>query len=96
MLWALMVFFAFAFTFIQWPTKTILLAALGFSFGIEISQLHHAPWIEQLRATQLGGLVLGFTFVWSDLICYTVGIGLGAVVETYFIPTRYRYQQQRA
>lgn len=93
MLWALMVFFAFAFTFIRWSTKAILLAALVFSFGIEISQLHHTPWIERLRATPLGGLVLGFTFVWSDLICYSVGIGLGAVVETYFIPTRY---QQRA
>ena len=48
---------------------------------IEISQLYHAPWIDSIRATTLGGLILGFGFLWSDLICYTVGIVIGAIID---------------
>lgn len=89
-LWALMVFFGFALIFNHWPTRTVVLAALLFSFGIEVSQLYHAPWIDSIRATRLGGLVLGFSFVWSDLLCYSLGIAVGFLVETVLIPTRFR------
>ena len=82
-LWALMVFFGLAFIFNRWPTKSIVLATLLFSFGIEFSQLYHAPWIDSLRATRLGGLVLGFSFVWSDLLCYSVGVLVGFLIENY-------------
>ena len=44
-------------------------------------QLYHAPWIDSIRRTTLGGLVLGFDFVWSDLACYAVGVGLGILIE---------------
>ena len=43
-------------------------------------RMNHARWIA-VRRTTLGGLVLGFGFLWSDLACYTVGIGLGMVLE---------------
>jgi hypothetical protein len=89
-LWALMVYFGFAFIFHRWSVPFVAAAALGFSVGIELSQLYHAPWIDSLRATRLGGLILGFSFVWSDLLCYVVGVGLGILIETYFIPVRYR------
>ena len=89
-LWALMVFFGFAATFRRWPTKTVTLAAMLFSFGIEISQLYHAPWIDNLRATRLGALVLGFSFVWSDLLCYSLGIAVGVFIETYLISARFK------
>lgn len=76
-----MVFVGIALIFDRQPTKVIALMAGLFSFGIEISQLYHAPWIDGLRATRLGGLVLGFSFVWSDLLCYTVGILVGVVMD---------------
>lgn len=44
---------------------------------IEVGQLYQAPWINALRATRLGGLVLGFGFLWSDLVCYALGVMLG-------------------
>ncbi|MFD2572661.1 DUF2809 domain-containing protein [Spirosoma soli] len=87
-LWALMIFLGFAFTFRQWSTQAVAAAALGFSVSIELSQLYHASWIDGLRATPLGGLILGFSFLWTDLLCYSVGVGIGAVVETYFIPAK--------
>jgi glycopeptide antibiotics resistance protein len=91
-LWALMVFFGFGFTFTRWPTQTVALAAFIFSFGIEISQLYHAPWLDSLRATRAGGLILGFTFVWSDLVCYTVGIAVGVVIDKFLLPARWQHR----
>ena len=54
---------------------------MAFSVAIEISQLYHAPWIDSIRRTTLGGLILGFGFLWSDLACYAVGVGLGVIIE---------------
>jgi hypothetical protein len=81
-LWALMVFFGFALIFNRWSVRSVALAALLFSLGIELSQLYHAPLIDSIRSTRLGGLVLGFSFVWSDLICYSMGIAVGVLLET--------------
>jgi len=84
-LWALMVFLLVGFWFHRKSTLWVALAALGFSYCIEISQLYHAPWIDAIRANRLGGLVLGFGFLWSDLVCYTVGVGFGVVMEKIFL-----------
>ena len=89
-LWALMVFFGIAFTVNRWSAKAVALATILVSFSIEISQLYHAPWIDSLRATRLGGLGLGFSFVWSDLLCYTIGVLIGFVIERFVLPIRYR------
>lgn len=80
-LWALMVYFIFGFLFNKKSVMVIALLAIGFSFGIEISQLYHATWIDAIRATRIGGLVLGFGFLWSDLLCYTVGVSVGVGIE---------------
>ena len=45
------------------------------------SVLYHTPWIDSIRQTTLGGLILGFGFLWSDLACYAVGVGFGVVME---------------
>ena len=80
-LWALAAFFDIGLLLPGSSTRRVALLALGFSILIEISQLYHAPWIDSIRATTLGGLVLGFGFVWSDLVCYAAGVGLGILVE---------------
>ncbi len=80
-LWALMVFLLFAFIFNKRKIIFIGGLALIFSYGIEISQLYHGPLIDTIRNTTLGGLVLGFGFLWSDILCYTVGIGIGVVLD---------------
>lgn len=82
-LWALMVFFGIAFVANRQPTRVVALLAGLFCFGIELSQLYHAPWIDSLRATRLGGLVLGYGFLWSDLLCYGVGVAIGAVIDRW-------------
>lgn len=80
-LWALMVFLIIGFCFKTLKTSRVTIYALIFSFAIEISQLYHAPWIDAIRRTIIGGLILGFGFQWSDLWCYTIGIFIGAILE---------------
>ena len=80
-LWAVMVFLLLS---LATPTLSVVVragSALAFSYAIEFSQLYHAPWIDEIRDTTLGGLVLGFGFLWSDILCYTVGIGVCVLAE---------------
>ena len=84
-IWALMVFWGFGLLLVKMRTLFIGLAALVFSYAIEFSQLYHAPWIDAIRHTRLGGLVLGFGFLWSDLLCYAIGIALGVLLEMVFL-----------
>lgn len=56
--------------------------SLAFAFAIECSQLLRFPWLESLRATMPGALVLGRGFLWSDLACYAAGVALPALGET--------------
>jgi len=80
-LWALMVFFMMGFLFKARTTFWVAVIALVFSYLIEFSQLYQATWINSLRANRIGGLVLGYGFLWSDLLCYTVGIAFGIMIE---------------
>ena len=83
-LWAFMVFLGIACIFKRKSTLWVAATTLLFSYLIEISQLYHAPWIDALREYRLGGLILGFGFLWSDLLCYTLGAGLGILLEKGF------------
>jgi glycopeptide antibiotics resistance protein len=77
--YALMIFWIFGFLFPRMSSKKIALISILTCFLIEFSQLYHAEWIDAIRKTRLGGLILGFGFLWSDLVSYVVGgmIGLG-------------------
>jgi hypothetical protein len=80
-LWAAMVFFLAAALWPRGSGRTLAAGALLFAFSIEFSQLYRAPWIDAIRGTTLGALVLGHGFLWSDLLCYTAGIGVAAGID---------------
>ncbi|MGP0065688.1 MAG: DUF2809 domain-containing protein [Isosphaeraceae bacterium] len=80
-LWALALFLLLGLIMPRIATRRLAALASLISLAVEVSQLYHAPWIDSIRQTRLGGLVLGFGFLWSDLICYAVGIALGAAIE---------------
>jgi hypothetical protein len=84
-LWALMVFLLVSVVLASRPLMVRAAIAFGLSFLVEISQLYHAPWIDSIRQNTLGGLVLGFGFLWSDLVCYSVGIAIGVVAESAIV-----------
>lgn len=80
-LWALLVFFGFGLVFSKASTLRLAAAALAFAWAVEFSQLYHAPWIDSIRSTRPGALVLGSTFNWPDLPAYVFGIALGVLAE---------------
>jgi len=83
-LWALLVFLGLGFLFPRWPTRIIALLAITFSALIEFSQLYHAPWIDSIRKTRFGAMVLGSVFNWPDFGAYAIGIALGVFCEWLF------------
>ena len=89
-LWALMVFLIIAFIFNKKSIIFTIYWAIILSYSIEISQLYHAHWIDSIRNTTLGGLILGFGFLWSDLLCYIIGILIGIVIDIIINKTNIR------
>jgi hypothetical protein len=80
-LWAAMVYLLIA---AAWPgasTRRVAMAAGIVSLAVEVGQLYHAPWIDAVRQTRIGGLVLGRGFLWSDLACYAIGVALAAALD---------------
>src|SRR5262245_19178640 len=81
---AVMVFGILGTLATRWSSLRVATVTLCVSYAVELSQLYHAPWIDGIRATRLGGLVLGIGFLWSDIVCYTVGVALCVAVERWF------------
>lgn len=81
-LWAMMVYFGFRFLFPKFNFLRGFMLAMILSFTIEFSQLYQAEWINEIRSTTLGALVLGHGFLAEDLISYTIGIILGTLLDT--------------
>ncbi|MDF2432841.1 MAG: hypothetical protein JWP44_2472 [Mucilaginibacter sp.] len=84
-LWALMVYFLVRFLLIDKPISIVIITSLLFCYFIEFSQLYKAPWIDSLRHTVFGRLVLGETFLWGDILSYTIGIGIGGLVDSWIL-----------
>ena len=74
-------FTGFGLLFRHIRTETAAILSLSFCFLIECSQLYHAPWIDAIRSSTLGGLILGWQFVWSDIFAYTLGVCAAALLE---------------
>jgi hypothetical protein len=48
---------------------------------VEVSQLYHVPWLDAVRATRPGHLVLGSGFDPRDLVAYAAGVAGTALLE---------------
>lgn len=73
--WILLVAFMFPKVSAVWTAVGVCLATCG----LEFLQLWQPPFLLAARATLIGRLVLGNTFVWSDFISYFVGSFIGWV-----------------
>lgn len=87
-LWAAMVYFGIRFLFPRTKIYISVIGALAFSYGIEVSQLYQAEWINNIRNTTPGALILGHGFLWSDLVCYTVGVFVAALTDLVLLYKR--------
>jgi glycopeptide antibiotics resistance protein len=80
-LYTTMYFFVIGWLFPTMSARKVAALSILLCFGIEVLQLYQADWIEKIRAYKLGGLILGHGFLWSDLLCYSIGGCLGWMVE---------------
>lgn len=88
-LWAAMVVWILALLRPAAAPRTLGLLALIVATSIEVSQLYQTSWINAVRATRLGALTLGQGFLWSDVVCYALGVTLAVVVDASIVrPSR--------
>lgn len=80
-LWAAMVYFGVRFILVTRPPKFSLLVSLIFCFAIEFSQIYQGEWINSIRGTTLGALILGRGFLIVDLWRYTIGVSIAYVLD---------------
>gem|GEM_PF-763429 len=82
-IWAGMFLFLLRVFFNRIRLWKLALICYGMGVADELLQLYHAPWIESIRHTRIGGLVLGFGFLWSDILCYAVGTLIAYVLISF-------------
>jgi glycopeptide antibiotics resistance protein len=85
MLWASMVYFGFRVLLKKRNLLISVCLSLIFSFTIEFSQLYQAEWINAIRSTVLGALILGKGFLLIDLVRYVVGIAISFAADWYWV-----------
>ncbi len=86
-LWAFMIYWGAALLFFKQTVKLPTAVSFVFSYAIEFSQFCKWEKLMELRATRFGALILGHGFLFSDLICYSIGIAAAVLID-YFIVRR--------
>ena len=90
-LWTLAVFLGLAILQPRASTAQLAAFAMALSCLVEFSQLYQAPWINAIRDTVLGHIMLGSGFSWLDMVAYLVGASTGVILDptlrAYSIPT---------
>ena len=75
---AYVVFWSLAVAVVKPRFSALRVAATIFfvTCGIEFSQAWHPAWLEAIRRTLPGRLILGTTFDWNDFAPYAVGFAI--------------------
>ena len=84
-LYAVMAFWLVGFLFPRLSTFRAALIAGLFCFGIEFLKFVQVPWLIAARHSRAGALVFGSGFHWSNLVCYTLGVGAAVALERAFL-----------
>lgn len=78
---ALMVYLLIAAVLPKRGPSHIALIAMAFATSIEVSQFFRPDWLETIRNLPGMRLIFGYSFLWSDLLCYASGITIGWLGE---------------
>lgn len=80
-LWAWMIFGLVVWLVPSRPTTFVAGISLLICYLVEFSQLYRADWIDQLRRSLPGRLILGQGFLWQDLVAYAVGVAAAVAAD---------------
>lgn len=95
---AYVIFWILVYTFLRptAPALPVALAVLCITCCLEFLQQWHPAWLEAIRRTWPGRLILGTTFEWSDFPPYFVGAFLGFLLMRLLAPYGKPFQRWRS
>jgi hypothetical protein len=85
-LWAAMIFWLIGAAFPRVRIASRGAAAYGICVTVECSQMIRAGWLDAIRTTQIGQLVLGSGFDSRDLAAYAAGVLAAVIIERSLAP----------
>ena len=83
-LWTVMIYLGLAFLAPRWSPLKLFLFAFGISVAVELSQLIDVAWLNKVRQTLPGRLLLGAGFLWIDLVRYFCGAISAFVIDQWW------------
>ncbi|MGF1603334.1 MAG: DUF2809 domain-containing protein [Thermosynechococcaceae cyanobacterium] len=75
--------YAIVRAFFKFSILTTAAGVLVFAFGVEILQYFKIVEILGLETSAVARTVIGTTFVWEDLLAYSIGIGILLGLERF-------------
>lgn len=83
LLWGSMVYLLIAALFVARAKLLTIVTAEVFAIAVELVRLLHTPWLDAFRETMVGALLLGKVFSPWNIVVYTIGIGIAALIEKW-------------
>lgn len=80
-LWSMLIYLGIAFLKPMELSYRIASYAFFISGLDELSQLIQLPWLNAIRQTTIGHLILGTVFSWNDIFAYAVGIIIAFILD---------------
>ena len=71
-------------SFIEIPLMPAAIGVLIFAYIVEISQYFDIVDRIGLGSYKLARIIIGTSFSWTDMLCYTIGIGIVIITENVF------------
>lgn len=84
-LWAAMILWLVSAAASHARLITRVATAYTICAAVELSQLYHAHWIDVIRATAVGHLLLGSGFDRGDLNAYALGVVCAALLDKVLV-----------
>ena len=84
-LWPVMFYFMGRFVFPKASVETLMAATLGITLTLEFGQLWKPATLQWLRQQPVIGFILGNHFIWSDVICCSVGTVIAVCADILFV-----------
>ena len=82
-LYTVAAFLAVALLLPRWSGTALATIAFGLSAAVELSQLLQFAWLDAIRATTPGRLLLGQGFVIADFAAYAIGALLAGAADRF-------------
>jgi len=85
--------YCFLKAFIIVPVRTLAIITLLFAYFVELLQYFKIVKVLGLQQYTLARIVIGTSFSWIDMLCYTMGVAIILLVEKVFVPFRRQTRQ---